>query len=561
MKKISIALSVIVSIAVSLISCNSGQKNAAAAGGITPTRENTLISVFASEPNTIDPTINNTVDGNAYINHAFEGLYRYSDGGNGIAVLAPGQAASAPQVTVHDDGTVTYVFTLRNNLKWSDGKPVTAKDFVFTWQRLVDPKAASPYNYMIDMVVNANEIMEGEKDKSELGIRAVNDTTVEITLTYDCPYFLQMTAFPATFPVREDILASAGDEWTFSPDTYVGNGPYKLKEWVHNSYILFEKNPNYYNAAAVTGPEFLRFALMNDANAILASYRNNEMDFAGTNLPIDEIPTLIASGALKVDPRLGTYYVNFNNQKAPFTDARVRKAFSLVIDRNYIVNQISRAGEKPADGFVPSGIIDAAGEGSDFRKTGGSYYSIKPEDYEKNVAEAQQLLADAGYPGGRGFPVVEYTFNTSDTHRFIGEALQDMWKTKLGVNVTLANEDWAIFIDTRKHGNYQIARDGWIGGFNDPIVFLDMLVTDNANNNPHYANPVFDDLIAKAKSTADPVLRMQYMHQAEDLVVGTDAAMAAIYFYTTLHLDSARLSGVYASPLGYYFFDKAQLAK
>jgi oligopeptide transport system substrate-binding protein len=412
------------------------------------------------------------------------------------------------------------------------------------------------------MVVNAIEIMNGEKDKGELGIRAVNDTTLEIDLTYDCPYFLQMAAFPATFPVREDILASAGDEWTFSPDTYIGNGPYKLKEWVHNSYILFEKNPNYYNAAAVTGPEFLRFALMNDANAILTSYRNNEMDFAASsNFPVDEIPTLIASGALKVDPRLGTYYVDFNNQRAPFTDARVRKAFSLVIDRNYIVNQISRAGEKPADGFVPSGMIDAAGEGSDFRKIGGSYYSIKPEDYEKNVAEAQRLLAEAGYPGGQGFPVVEYTFNTSETHRFIGEALQDMWKTKLGVTVTLANEDWAIFIDTRKNGNYQIARDGWIGGFNDPIIFLDIFAADNANNNPHYANPVFDDLIAKAKSTADPVLRMQYMHQAEDLVVGTEAALAPIYFYTNLHLDSARLSGIYASPLGYYFFDKAQLAK
>ncbi|GHU96725.1 ABC transporter substrate-binding protein [Spirochaetia bacterium] len=560
MKKISIALSVIVSIALSLTGCG-GQKNIATTGGITPTRDNTLTSVFASEPNSIDPTINNTVDGNAYIIHAFEGLYRYSDNGSGIGVLAPGQAASVPQKTIHDDGTVTYVFTLRNNIKWSDGKPVTAQDFVFTWQRLVDPKVASDYSYMIDMVVNAIEITAGEKDKGELGMRAVNDTTLEIDLTYDCPYFLQMAAFPATFPVREDILAGAGDEWTFSPATYIGNGPYKLKEWVHNSYILFEKNPNYYNAAAVTGPDFLRFALMDDANSIYAAYRNNEMDFAASsNMPTDEIPTLIASGELKVDSRLGTYYVDFNNQKAPFDDARVRKAFSLVIDRNYIVNQISRAGEKPADGFVPSGIIDA-GDGSNFRAVGGSYYSIKPEDYEKNVAEAQQLLADAGYPGGRGFPVVEYTYNTSESHRAIGEALQDMWKTKLGVTVTLSNQDWAIFLDTRKYGNYQIARNGWIGGFNDPIVFLDMLVTGSGNNDTHYANSAYDELIVKAKSTADPVLRMQYMHQAEDMLVGRDNAMAPVYFYTTLHLDSARLSGVYHSPLGYYFFDKAKLAK
>jgi oligopeptide transport system substrate-binding protein len=559
MKKISIALAVIVSIAVGLTGCNGGQNNAA--GGITPTKDNTLTAVFASEPNSIDPTINNTVDGNAYIIHAFEGLYRYSDNGSGVGILSPGQAASVPQKTVHDDGTVTYVFILRDNIKWSDGKPVTAKDFVFTWQRLVDPKAASPYNYMIDMVVNATEVMNGEKDKSELGMRAVNDTTLEIDLTYDCPYFLQMAAFPATFPVREDILASAGDEWTFSPETYVSNGPYKLKEWVHNSYLLFEKNPNYYNAAAVTGPDFLRFALMDDANSIYAAYRNNEMDFAACNFPTDEIPTLIASGELKVDPRLGTYYVDFNNQRAPFDDPRVRKAFSLVIDRNHIVNQISRAGEKPADGFVPSGTIDAAGDGSNFRAIGGSYYSIKPEDYEKNVAEAQQLLADAGYPGGSGFPVVEYIYNTSESHRAIGEALQNMWKTKLGVTVTMSNQDWAIFLDTRTSGNYQIARNGWIAGFNDPIVFLDMFITGGGNNDTHYADPAYDDLIAKAKSIADPELRMGYMHQAEDMLLGRDGALAPVYFYTNLHLDSARLSGVYYSALGYYFFDKAKLAK
>ncbi|GHU96722.1 ABC transporter substrate-binding protein [Spirochaetia bacterium] len=559
MKKISIALSVIVSIALSLTGCG-GQKNAAATGGITPTKDNTLTSVFSSEPNSIDPTINNTVDGNAYIVHAFEGLYRYSEVGGGVVAPVPGQAASVPQKTVHDDGTVTYVFTLRNNLKWSDGKPVTAQDFVFTWQRLADPKVASDYSYFIDMVVNAIEITAGEKDKGELGMRAVNDTTLEIDLTYDCPYFLQMTAHPATFPVRGDILASAGDEWTFSPATYIGNGPYKLKEWVHNSYLLFEKNPNYYNAAQITGPDFLRFALMDDANSIYAAYRSGEMDFASNNLPVDEIPTLIASGALKVEPQLGTYYIVFNNQKAPFNDARVRKAFSLVIDRNYIVNQITRAGEKPADGFVPSGILDAAGDGSNFRAVGGSYYSIKPEDYEKNIAEAQQLLAEAGYPGGSGFPVVEYLFNTSESHRAIGEALQDMWKTNLGVNVTLGNQDWAIFLDTRKYGNYQFARAGWVAGFNDPIVTLDLFITGSGNNDPQYANPEFDALINKAKFSSNAEERMRYMHQAEDMLVGRDGAVAPLYYYTDLHLDSARLSGVYYSPLGYYFFDKAKLA-
>ncbi|MDR2537649.1 MAG: peptide ABC transporter substrate-binding protein, partial [Treponema sp.] len=364
--------------------------------------------VLGSEPNTIDPALNSAVDGAIYLSHLFEGLYKYADNGQGRAQAVPGLAVRAPQKTVNADGTVTYVFTLRDNLKWSDGQPFTAKDIVFSWQRLVDPSTAADYSYMIDMVKNANEIMAGQVNKSQLGVRAINDKTLEVIITYDCPFFFEIMAFPAAFPVRESVINSAGDQWTFSPSTYISNGPYRLKEWVHNSYILVEKNPNYY--APVSGPDNIRFALMDDDNAMLAAFRNKEVDFMETP-PVDEIPGLLASGELKVADYLGTYYVSINNQKAPFTDPRVRRAFSLAIDRNYIVEQITRAGQKPASGFVPSGLYDAAGAGSDFRQTGGNYYSIAKEDYNKNVAEAQRLLAEAGYPNGQGFPVVEYLYN------------------------------------------------------------------------------------------------------------------------------------------------------
>jgi oligopeptide transport system substrate-binding protein len=524
----------------------------------TQTAPTQITLVFGSEPNTIDPALNSAVDAAIYLGHAFEGLYKYEDNGQGRAQAVPGQAAQAPQKTVNPDGTVVYVYTLRDNLKWSDGKVLTAADFVYSWQRLVDPSTAADYSYMIDMVKNANEIMAGEKDKSELGIRAVNDKTLELTLTYDCPFFDEIACFPATFPVREDVIESAGDQWTFSPSTYISNGPYRMKEWVHNSYLLFEKNPNYY-APVADGPDNIRFALMDDDNSILAGFKSGELDFI-ENVPVDEIPSLLASGELKIADYLGTYFVSINTQRAPFTDPQVRKAFTLAIDRDYIVNQITRTGQKPASGFVPAGMADATA-GSDFRQTGGDYYSIDPADYQNNAAEAKRLLAEAGYPNGAGFPVVEYIYNTNDAHRAIAEALQDMWRTVLGVNVTLSNQDWAVFLDTRKNGDYSIARDGWIGDYNDPINFLDMFITGGGNNNSQYKNPEFDRLIAGAKGTAVQADRMRYLHQAEDLLVGADYAVGPIYFYTQMYMINPALSGMYYTPLGYFFFTNVKGAK
>ncbi|MDR1212100.1 MAG: peptide ABC transporter substrate-binding protein [Spirochaetaceae bacterium] len=520
-------------------------------------KESQITAVVASEPNTIDPALNTAVDGAIYLVHAFEGLYKYVDNGRGDAVLAPGQAQSEPTKTVNPDGTVTYVFKLRSGLKWSDGQALTAKDFVYGWQRLVDPETAADYSYQLDMVKNANEIMAGALDKSQLAARAVDDLTLEVILTYDCPYFFEIFAFPAVFPVREDIIAKAGDQWTFSPSTYIGNGPYRLREWVHNSYLLFEKNPNYYDPAS--GPDLIRFALMDDDNAQLAGFRNGEIDFI-EEMPVDEIPTLLANGELNIVPYLGTYFVCFNNQKAPFTDVRVRKAFSLAIDRNYIVSQITQTGELPATAYVPSGIVDAGGGGTDFRQVGGAYYKTGTADYQANVEEARQLLAAAGYPGGRGFPVVEYAYNTNDRHRAIGEALQDMWRTALGVNVTLANQDWAVFLDNRKVGNYQIARHGWIADYNDPISFLDMWVTGGGNDDAQYAVPEYDRLIANAKSTSVPADRMRFMHQAEDIVMGRDHAVGPIYFYTQKYMINPKLSGLYYTPLGFFYFTQVKIA-
>ena len=523
--------------------------------GCTTSTEDFEIAVnFASEPNTIDPALNSAVDGAVMINHIFEGLYKWVDDGSGNATLALGQAK---EVTPNADKTV-YTVKLRDDIKWSDGKDVVAADFVYAWQRLVDPNTAADYCYMADIILNANEIMAGEMDKSELGVKAIDEKTLEITLHTACPYFEEIMAFPALMPIRSDIIEQYGDQWTFSPETYIGNGQYKMAEWSHNEFIKLVPSETYYDVDKL-GPKVIKFALMDDTNAIYAAYRSGSLNFI-QEVPVDEIPGLLSSGELKVHPYLGTYYCCFNTSKAPFDDVRVREAFSLVIDRNYIVENVTKTGQMPATAFVPSGISDAPGTKDDFRAVGGDYMDVSAEKYQENCERARQLLAEAGYPNGEGFPIVEYLYNTSDNHRLIGEALQNMWQTELGVTVNLVNQEWNTFLDTRKNGDYSIARNGWIADYNDPMSFLDMWLTGGGNNDAQYSNPDYDALIMQAKSTSDLAERMSLMHQAEDILMGQDVVHAAIYFYTDKYMSQG-IKGMYFTPLGYYFFGYCKPSK
>ncbi len=498
---------------------------------------------FASEPQSIDPALNSAVDGAIMLQHSFEGLIKWVDDGEGNATLAPGMA---DKWEVSDDG-LTYTFHIREGATWTDGEPVTAGDFLYSWNRLVNPETAADYEYMLECV-------DGYADGA-LNIEAPDDSTFIVHLATAITYFEEICAFPATFPVRQDIIEEHGDQWTFSPDTYVSNGPFKMTEWSHNSYIMMEKNENYYAADEITATS-IKFQLMDDANAILAAFRNGELDFI-ESVPVDEIPGLLDSGELQVADYIGTYYVCFQTQKAPFDNPKVREAFSLVIDRNYICEQVKGDGCVPASGFVPSGMYDADGPGSDFRAVGGDYYDASTEAYEANCEKARQLLEEAGYPGGEGFPVVEYLYNTDDGHKAIGEALQNMWQEELGVTVTLVNQDWAVFLQERKDGNYSIARNGWIADYNDPMCFLDMWVTGGGNNDAQYTNPDYDALIKAAKATSDANERMELMHQAEDILIGEESVLAPIYFYVQTYMMQENVEGMYYTPLGYFFFGTA----
>ena len=515
---------------------------------------------IASEPQTIDPALNSAVDGAIMINHMFEGLMRWEDSGSETAgsdgtcndaKLGYGQAESYDKV-VNEDGTVTYTFHLRDGIKWSDGKDVTAQDFVYSWQRLVTPATAADYSYMIDSVVNANAIMNGEMEPSELGVSAPDDKTFVVTITSDLPYFTEICAFPATFPVREDVVSNP--EWTYTPETYISNGAYKMTVRETNSQIVMEPNEYYYNVDKL-GPQKITFKLMDEQNAMLNGFKTGELDFI-ESVPVDEVAGLLASGEMKVVDYLGTYYVCYQTQKAPFDDWRVRKAFTLAVDRNYIVTEITQTGQVEAGAYVPAGVYDAAGvEGDDFRTVGGDYYDPTTDAYEANCEEARALLAEAGYPNGEGFPVVEYLYNTDDNHKAVAEALQNMWQTELGVTVTLTNQEWGTFLQTRKDGDYSIARNGWIADYNDPMTFLDMWLTGGGNNDAQYSNPDYDAKIQEAKATSDVATRMQLMHEAEDILLEQDWVVNPLYFYTQSYMLADGIEGMYYCPLGYFFFD------
>lgn len=529
MKKIALFLAVIMIFSMVLSGCSLGGFNGLAVN-------------VGPEPDTIDPALNSAVDGATLLIHGFEGLMNLDKDG----VPIEGQAES---YTITDD-ELTYTFKLRDGLKWSDGKDLTAGDFVYAWNRAIDPETAADYEYMFESI-------EGYAD-GKLNVSAPDDKTLVVKLNAVTPYFLELCAFPTFFPVRQDIVEANPDGWTLKPKTYIGNGPYMLTKWVHNSYMLYKKNPNYWNAANVTGPEAIKFMLMEDPNAISAAFKNGKILFAD-EIPNDEIDAWRDKPEFNLEGQLGTYYISFNVKKPPLDNPLVRKALTLAIDRDYIVTNIGKAGQVPAGAFVPTGLSDVDIT-KEFREIGGNYYDPSKEAYQANLEEAKKLLAEAGYPEGKGLPTIEYLYNSEGSgHKLIGEALQNMWK-EIGVNITLASQEWGTFLNTRKNGEYFIARNGWLGDYNDPISFLDMWITDGGNNDAQWSNAEYDALISKIKASSDRAERIELMHKAEDIIFA-ESMLCPIYYYVDIFLKSEKLEGFYSSPLGYKYFMYSNVKK
>lgn len=513
-----------------------------------PEVEQKIVYNLGADPKTIDPQLNSAVDGSTIIHNAFEGLMREDSTGQ----IVP---AVAEKYDVSEDGTV-YKFYLRKDAKWSDGKPVVAGDFEYAWKRALNPEVAAEYAYQLYYIKNG-EAFYSKKDGvtiDDIGVKALDDSTLEVTLEAPCPYFLSLAAFPTYFPTRQDIIEANGDRWALSPETYIGNGPFKMSEWVAKESMTFVKNENYWDAANVK-LETLQVKLIDDEVTYLSAFKAGEIDVIESP-PQAEIPSLVAAGTAEIYPYLGTYFYVINlSDNAKNVDAKaaeflanpkVREALTLAIDRTLIADKVAQGGQKPATSYVPEGVLDSAGK--EFQKD----YLPPTADIE----QAKKLLEEAGYPNGEGAPTVTFTFNTGSGHQMIAQAIQDMWKKNLGINIELKNEEWAVFQDTRTNFNYSIARHGWIGDYNDPMTFLDMWTTGNGQNNSGYSNPEYDELIATAKVEIDDAKRTEMLHKAEDVLMA-DLPIIPIYFYTNVLCINPKVQGTYKSLLGQMEFRDA----
>ena len=524
---------------------------------------------IASEPETIDPGLISSVDGSTYTQHQFENLMKYQmideqaadDPNMKNTEVVCGQAAS---YEVSDD-LCTYTFTLRDDIFWSDGQPVTAKDFVYSWQRLVDPATASDYGYFLDnIVMNAAAIQAGEKDKSELGITAIDDKTLEIQLEAPCAYFIEMCAFASLVPLREDVV-EGNENWT-DPSSIVVNGPYKVVEWVHDSYIRMEPNEFYYDAKNL-GPDAIVWWLSDSETAILSAYQSGEYNFI-ESFPTDMIESLTASGDCFINPYVGTYYLYLNCSK--ITDWRVRAAMVLSVDRENIVENVTQGGQVPATGFVASGILDSTGTdfafgvselGAIYNTLQSMYPNADLSTYAGKCELAKQLY-DEAVADGSWDPntTVVYNFNTNDTHKAIAEACGSDWQTVLGLSITLENQEWATYTNGLGEHAFGVARLGWIADYNDPVTYLELMVTGNSYNYGLYSDESFDANITAAKAALAGPDRDALLYSAEETLFGEGGfPVCPIYYYTNMYCNNG-LTNLGYTGMGYFFFQYAQKA-
>ena len=520
---------------------NSAEAPAATEGG------KELAVQIGPDPETIDPALNSAVDGGNMILHAFECLLIVDQDGN----LAPGQAESWE---TSEDG-LTWTFHLRDGLKWSDGSDLTANDFVYSWKRVCDPAVAAPYaETVLSMVKGYEDAIGGNLDA--LAVSAPDDKTLVVELGDPCPYFGSLAAFATLSPVQQASVEANGDAWATAPETYVSNGPFYMTEWVPGSHITFSKNPYYWNADAIKLGS-LKFVLMEDPNAAYSAYQTGEVLMI-KDVPTEEIPSLEGNEEFYIDPIIGTYYVSLNIQKEPFDNADVRKALSLAIDRDYLASTLMQGTYTAAGNFMGPGWMDPAG-GDFMEKANGGKPYIDTANFEANLEEAKQLLADAGYPNGEGFPTITYTTNDIAYHKVVAEYIQQAW-AELGINLQVNIVEWSSFTPMRRSGDFEVARNGWVGDYSDPSNMLDCLYSTNGNNDGKFASEAFDKAMDTARTTMDTTERSKALHEAEDVLMDEMGCIPLAY-YNDFWLQSSKITGMWHSAYGYWYFMYADIAE
>lgn len=511
---------------------------------------------LASEPDYLDPTLSSSVDGGCLAVNSFAGLYTYDKDGK----LTP----AIGEATVSDDGIV-YTFKLIES-KWSNGEELTANDFVYSWNRAIAEETAADYSYLFDVIA--------KNDDGTLKVTATDDYTLEVTLISPCPYFLDLTAFPTFYPVYEAGVEEANPDGTnpgawASEAGFVSNGAYTLTSWSHNESMVYTKNPNYYDAENVT-METLEFMLSADDTATFAAYNNGDLDFVD-EVPNDEIPALKDNEEFHIQDLIGTYYVGFNVQSEMFEGktveeaAKMRQAMSLLIDRQYIVDNIAQAGQQVADAFIPVGMSD--GNGSEFYAK--SYYDAEATGATQ-VEEAMKLLEEAGYTftevGDGSYTIspalgFEYIINESTLHQKVAEAIQQDLAV-VGIEMKIKTEDWNVFLEDRKNGNFDVAREGWLADFDDPSNMLEIFLSTGGNNDmqlgkgdsqaaPDWSE--YDALMEEVRTTSDFAKRAELMHDAEDMLMET-WSVVPLYFYNDIYMVKSDVKGIYATVYGMKYF-------
>ena len=548
-------------LAVSLAACGSsastGTTATAEAAGSTEATEagETGFTVqLGPNPETLDPALNASIDGGNTLLTIEEPLLIIDENNE----VQPGQAES---YTVSEDG-LTWTFTLRDGLKWSDGSDLTAADFEYSFKRLASPDTAAPYAETVvgmidgyqDAIGNpdADGNMTTDPDWDALNVHASEDgKTLTIQLSYPCSYFDKLAAFVATAPVQQATVEANGDAWCTEPDTFICNGPYMITEWTPSERIVLSKNPYYvggWDSSKIVS-DTITLLLLEDSSASYAAYNSGEAQLV-KDVPTDEIPSLTRAedgGDFYLDEIMGTYYISLNDQKEPFTDVRVRKALSLAIDRDYVANTIMQGIYTPATALVGPGIVDNEGYFMDNANGGEPYIG---DDYEANLEEAKQLMAEAGYPDGEGFPTITYSANDAGYHIPVAEYLQQAWG-ELGITMNIDKVEWSSFIPMRRAGDYDISRNGWSMDYNDPSNMLELFTTNNGNNDGKYANPAFDQVIEDSR-VADKAAHFEKLHEAEDILMN-DAACIPVAYYNDFWLQSPSLKGTWHSPYGYWY--------
>ena len=478
-----------------------------------------------SEPQSLDPSHIQGVPEHRIYMSLFEPL----------VINDPKTSRALPGVaekwTTSADG-LTLTFNLRKTAKWSDGVPVTAKDFVNGWLRTLDPATASEYAYIIGMVVKgADEFNSGKGPKEGVMVVAKDDYTLVVTLKNPAPFAIDMMAHYAFSPLPMQAIEKFGDEW-IKPGKFVGNGPFVLKDWAPQDHITVVKSDSYWDKNNVK-LKSVTFLPIEDNKVGYNKFKNGETDW-NTGVALDLLDEIKLRKDYQVAPQVATYYYIFNTTRKPLTDVKVRKALSMAVDKKTLVEKITKGGQIVADTISPAMP---------------PYTPPKGNAY--NVEQAKKLLADAGFPGGKGFPQLTVIYNTSDAHKKIAEYVQQQWKTNLGIDVSLQNMEWKTFLDTRSNSHdFEIARAGWVGDYLDPQTFLDMFIKGSGNNDGLYDNPKYDTAI-KADLLQKSPQREKTMADAEAMLIAQDQAIMPLYYYVEQNLiDTNKWGGWYNNPLG-----------